>query len=212
VPKRFALSTAAALLSFGLLTGCGVTKDLTPLKATASTAPAEGTASPDCTAVDGPLLTAKHEAGEPEIALPQPDGWERNESLDSQVIRLVIGNPSLTRNGFAPNIVITVGTHPSDVEAAFRTELAGMESSGSTAIGSPETTTICGYPARTAGYTAAPMGSTPARPMTTTFVGIEKGESSTFIVALVGQSTNPDDMDQLRSIIAGVQISGADRS
>lgn len=211
MPKRITVSTAAALLTLGLLTGCGTVSKVTPLKAPESAA-AEGTASAACAPVDDPLVTAKHEAGEPEIALPQPAGWERNTALDSQVIRMALANPSLARNNFAPNVVITAVTHPTDVEDAFRRELEGMSSSGSTALGSPEITTICGYPARIAEYTAEAMGSAPVRPMTTTFVGIEQGASSTFIVALVGQSTNPADMDQLRSIIAGVQISGADRS
>ncbi|TDZ77348.1 hypothetical protein DE4585_04740 [Mycobacteroides salmoniphilum] len=93
-------------------------------------------------------------AGEPLLAVPQPEGWGHTSEMNTAAIRGLIFNKSLTANQFTPTAVITVadvtdGT--SSLEQALVTEVGGIQQNG-VSIESETSGTICGYPTKTVTY------------------------------------------------------------
>lgn len=93
-------------------------------------------------------------AAEPHLEIPQPSGWEHSAAMNSDAIRGVIYNKSLTANEFTPTAVVAVadvteGT--SGLEQALEIERGGIVQNGVN-IESETSGTICGYPAKTINY------------------------------------------------------------
>src|SRR5688500_17082971 len=100
-----AVAAAAALL----VNGCS--RDVTGTAVTASGGGAQGPYGGDgqCAEVAAPLEDIPSEnAGEPALRIPVPPGWERNSTMDSQIIRYAIVAQDLIADKFAPNAVVTL--------------------------------------------------------------------------------------------------------
>lgn len=171
----------AALLT--LLTGCGPTT--------------EGTAVADhsCTEVTAPMTTIDSEsATEPQLSIPQPEGWDRKTELDSKVIRFVMVNRDLTADNFAANAVVTFESVAGGTQSPRQIldgQRENLESQLKATDVSAEDTTQCGYPATTISYTAPAMGPAPSRKAKVLGVVIES-EDKTYLATLTVGSADED--------------------
>ncbi|AUN43027.1 hypothetical protein ASU32_12740 [Tsukamurella tyrosinosolvens] len=146
-------------------------------------------------------------AGEPTLGLPQPAGWERETSQDSDVIRGAIVNKDLVTDAFAANAVITLenakGMTPQQaLDSQVDSLRQGLKVTGL----QPVASTLCGYPSTTVTYTMP--GSTPNHRSTTVAVSIPDG-ANLWSVTVTVQSKMPDDPTYRRdsqAILSGLQI------
>ncbi|MFC7674767.1 hypothetical protein ACFQWH_16870 [Mycolicibacterium sp. GCM10028919] len=191
---------AAALAALLLLAGCGSsggteeTSDAASQSADATTLVDEADASA-CETVDAPMIDIPARAdGEPTMAIPAPPGWERTTELDSDLVRAALVNQSLTADGFAPNVVVTLESIDGDVPAqdVFDQQRAALTGQGGATDLTTTTGTLCGEQAETTDYIGAPVGATPARPITVLLSTLQSG-GRTYSVAVTVQTLKPDD-------------------
>ncbi|MFD9829565.1 LpqN/LpqT family lipoprotein [Tsukamurella tyrosinosolvens] len=212
VATAFAVPAAVVLG----VTGCSQSTGGDPVaegtSATASAAQTSATSTAasagNCTAVSGRVLTLPTKAaGEPTLGLPQPAGWERETSQDSDVIRGAIVNKDLVTDAFAANAVITLenakGMTPQQaLDSQVDSLRQGLKVTGL----QPVPGTLCGYPSTTVTYTMP--GSTPNHRSTTMAVSIPDG-ANLWSVTVTVQSKMPDDPTYRRdsqAILSGLQI------
>ena len=212
VATAFAVPAAVVLG----VTGCSQSTGGDPVaegtSATASAARTSATSTAasagNCTAVSGRVLTLPTKAaGEPTLGLPQPAGWERETSQDSDVIRGAIVNKDLVTDAFAANAVITLenakGMTPQQaLDSQVDSLRQGLKVTGL----QPVSGTLCGYPSTTVTYTMP--GSTPNHRSTTVAVSIPDG-ANLWSVTVTVQSKMPDDPTYRRdsqAILSGLQI------
>ncbi|MBJ7386524.1 MAG: LpqN/LpqT family lipoprotein [Mycolicibacterium sp.] len=195
----------AALAVLLLLAGCGSSGDSEP-SSDASSQPAEATSQVDeadaaaCETVDAPMIDIPARAdGEPAMAIPAPPGWERTTELDSDLVRAALVNQSLTADGFAPNVVVTLESIDGDVSAqdVFEQQRTALTSQGGATDLKTTTRTLCGQPAETTDYMGAPVAATPARPITVLLSTLQSG-GRTYSVAVTVQTLKPDDPTYVR--------------
>ncbi|MCV7194290.1 LpqN/LpqT family lipoprotein [Mycolicibacterium brumae] len=199
-----ARSAAAVLLGAALaLAGCS--SGDTPADSTSS-APAEPNSAPDdCADVAVPLLVlAPQNASEPTIALPVPPGWDRNTSLDGNLVRAMIGRPGAGPQDFAPNAMVTFGEvvgRAQTPEDLIDGELAGLQKSGIT-IEASEPAQVCGLQARRVAYTKN------GRPVTAVIVGAVHDDKHFSIALTVGTPENAtaDDAADRDTIVNGFRV------
>ncbi len=152
-----------------------------------------------------PLLALKAQApGEPQMALPQPPGWERSTKLDSELIRGIIVNNTLRANDFSPNAGVTLEDLTGKVETpqqALDAEVNGITQAGIT-IDSRTPTTHCGQPATIVDYTLQ------GRPVTVLIVAA-KNDDKLYAAALTVQTAEPENptyVKDKKSILDGFQF------
>lgn len=164
-----------------------------------------------CAHSDGELIDvpARSDA-EPQLRVPQAAGWNRSTKLDSEIVRLVLVNPDLVANQFAPNIVVTLEDTPkADVQTIFARQHDNLvKLAGATDLTS-EPTTVCGLPAETITYTAAPTGpGTHSRVVTLLSVPtIVRGHQ--YLVSAAVQTTEPDNptyRHDAKALLDGIQV------
>jgi len=201
------LTTAAVLL-----TGCA--RDVTGTAVTAAgPAPTgvSGQGAAPCATVSAPLTDIPPDnPREPELRVPVPAGWERNTTMDNQIIRLAIVAQGLTADGFAPNAVVTLESvrgvqEPDAVFAQNRGNLTSMMGAFDLHT---EANTTCGFPSETTTYTAPPMGPAPERPVIMHAV-VAPSTTSTYLATLTVQTTdatNPDYIRDAGEIVDGFQL------
>lgn len=152
--------------------------------------------------------------GEPKMAIPAPPGWERTTELDSQLIRFALVNQSLTTDGFAPNVTVTLeaidGEHSAD--EVFDAQTTALVQQGAGTDLKSTQGTLCGQPAETVDYTGAAVGAAPARPITVLLSALTSG-GRTYSVSATVQSVdaeNPTFQQDSRTILEGFQFLPAD--
>lgn len=196
---------AAALAVLLLLAGCGSSEGTEEASGTGSettdaTSQVEEADASACQTVDAPMIDIPARAdGEPTMAIPAPPGWERTTELDSDLVRAALVNQSLTADGFAPNVVVTLESIDGDVSAqdVFDQQRAALTSQGGATDLKTTTGTLCGQPAETTDYMGAPVGATPARPITVLLSTLQS-DGRTYSVAVTVQTLKPDDPTYLR--------------
>lgn len=177
-------------------------------EATAAAAVLESTDA--CATVAGELIPARPETGEPMLEVPLPDGWQRDRQLDSDLVRLALTNPALTRDSFAPNLVVTAEPSPADVEQAIDLQLTGIADLVGPADLHPVRGEICGHPSATVEYTLPPMAAIPERPAVVQIIVVDH-DPGTLTYTMTAQATAPADRAYERDVarmLEGVQISG----
>ena len=165
-----------------------------------------------CEQVSAPLTAIDpHAAGEPQLKIPQPAGWERASMLDSDVIRFTMRNKGLSDNNFMPTAVVTLESVPdgsNDNQAIFDQERAALvERLGATGLSTTETTR-CGDEAELVDYDAPSMGPIPARKARTLMVA-GTFHDNTFVSTVTVQSTDPDNNVYARdtdTVLTGFQM------
>lgn len=150
--RRAAMAVGSSLIAV-FATGC-IPRQGTPI---AAPPPAPPDVAELCSSDPAIEMIALPGRGidEPFLAAPALDGWERNHSRDSSLIRAGFVNRELRARRFAPAVIITLADVSEDSKTARQaiiTEQGGVE-------GQPEVTdvaaqdgTVCGYPSRTLRY------------------------------------------------------------
>jgi hypothetical protein len=166
----------------------------------------------ECDQVSAPLTAIdSRAAGEPQLKIPQPAGWERASMLDSDVIRFTMRNKDLSDNNFMPTAVVTLESLPdssSDNQAIFDQERAALvDRLGATGLSTMETTR-CGDEAELVDYDAPSMGRIPPRKVRTLMVA-GTFHDSTFVSTVTVQSTDPANSAYVRdtaTVLTGFQM------
>jgi hypothetical protein len=166
----------------------------------------------DCDQVSAPLTPIDpHAAGEPQLKIPQPPGWERASMLDSDVIRFTMRNKDLVDKDFTPTAVVTLESVPggdADSKTIFDQERSALvDRLGASNLQISETTR-CGDDAELVDYDAPSMGRIPSRKIKTLMVaGAFNG--STYVATVTVQSTDPDNAVYARdtgTVLTGFQM------
>ncbi|WP_445168821.1 LpqN/LpqT family lipoprotein [Mycolicibacterium sp. Dal123E01] len=164
-----------------------------------------------CTPVDAPMTSIPdHDAGEPVMKIPQPDGWERMTQMDSELIRFTMRNESLAKDGFAPTVVVTLesdrgNTLPRKVFDAQQRALKVQV--GATDLHSTETT-LCGLPAEMVDYTMPRLGSLSPHPAQVV-TAVLQTEDMTYAMTMTLQTVDPDNpgyQSDSEKILTGFQM------
>jgi hypothetical protein len=193
------LSVAATVL--GLVAGCG-----------SSTTGGAAVADHTCTKVSAPMTVIDDKAyGDPVLSVPQPEGWERNTKLDSQVIRFVMVNKALTADNFAANAVVTFESVTSNTQSPkqildaqqtnLKTKLKATDISATDG-------TQCGYPSTTITYTSPAMGGVAPRKAKVLGVVIETKDRTYLTTLTIGSADdqNPTFAKDSETILKGFAI------
>lgn len=162
--------------------------------------------------VSAPLSTIDARTpGEPRLLIPQPPRWERNTSLDSELIRYVLTNTSLVADAFSPTVVVTLehvaGTTvtPQYVLQQQRSTLQSQAGATDLAV---QPTTTCGSTAETVNYTVPAQGATAPHPARVLLVAAPYG-GDTWSATVTVQAVNSDDPTYQRdasTILTGFQL------
>lgn len=200
---------AALVLPLFLLAACGTDSDSDSDGSVSANGDGGGTAAGECAAIDGPTADINTTGDEPQLQIPQPEGWERNTQMDSEIVRLTLVQPELEIDGFAPNLVVTGEASPADPQESFDVQLDSIRDG----LGVPEVSStegeLCGHPAMTVEYTLPEMGSVPERPATVQMVVVAEDDRA-FTYTFTAQSapeTDPAFEEDVRAMLEGVQIS-----
>ncbi|VEG57559.1 putative lipoprotein LpqN [Mycolicibacterium aurum] len=167
-----------------------------------------------CTPVDAELVDIPQPAGssgvaDPVLRIPQPEGWNRISSLDSDMIRFVMRNDGLAADGLAPTAVVTLESHRGEIspEKFFAEQRRQVGQLGVTDLTLTDTT-LCGLPAVRGHYLSPLMGTAgPRRADLLSAVMFTKGR--TYGVAVTVQSADEDDpvyRQESEEILDGFQM------
>lgn len=164
-----------------------------------------------CNHVDAPLVDIPTQGdAEPQLRVPQPDGWQRDDSLDNQLIRYRMVNKAMTRYILAPNVVVSL-VHLSNVDAAteFDKQLASLRAMPSNTNVVSTRGKQCGYPAATLGLTQPAVApGTPQRALRARSMLIGTGAQQ-FLATATVQSNDPDNpvyQKDAQMILDGLQV------
>jgi hypothetical protein len=210
--------THAALLA-GVMTtvvalaGCGSSSDDDPAGATAEeTSTSDASSGDGCATVDVPVTPIEaHDSTEPALAIPEPPGWTRNTTQDSEIIRYVLVNEGLTSDSFTPNVVVTLehipGTEVS-AESVLEQQRTVLQSQGGVTDIEVQPTTTCGSTAEKTVYTLPAMGAVPERPARGLLVAAPYG-GDMWSATVTAQAVNGDDstyQQDISTILDGFQM------
>lgn len=201
---------AVIVASALLLTGC-----TQQIQGTAVTTADSGRAATgdggECAEVSAPLADIPTKGTrEPQLRIPIPSGWERNDLMDSQVIRYAIVAKGLASGRFAPNAVVTLesvrGIQPAEI--VFEENRSNLVQLMGASNLDTESNTTCGFPSETTDYIAPAMGPAPERPIIMHAVVASNG-TTTYLATLTIQAAtddNPEYQDDAQEIVDGFQV------
>lgn len=201
---------AATVVTVAVLAVPGCSKVIT---GTAARDPHQPPRKPtDCEQVSAPLTPiAPRAAGEPQLKIPQPPGWEQASMLDPEIIRFTMRNKGLAASDFMPTAVVTLESVPgadTDNTTIFDQERAALvDRLGATGL-QIAATTRCGDEAQLVDYDAPGMGRIPARKAKTLMVA-NAFHSITYVATVTVQSTDPDNAVYARdadTVLTGFQM------
>lgn len=203
-------SAAAVLLAVAVtLTGCG--REITGAAVTAAGSAPGGADDAQCANVSAPLVDIPQKnPREPQLRVPQPQGWERNTMMDNQIIRFAIVAQDLIANQFAPNAVVTLESvrGSQDPDIVFEQNRSNLTTMMGAFDLKTESNTTCGLPSETTTYTAPAMGPAPQRPIIMHAV-VAQTPSATYLSTLTVQTTdasNPTYVRDSGEIVDGFQL------
>ena len=143
---------------------------------------------------------------EPRLRIPQPQGWERTDKLDSETIRYALRNPGLAADGFTPNAVVTLQRVGADVgkpQQILDAQNKQLQMKLKVKDLSATPIQVCGSPAQTVAYTAPEeMGKIPARKANSVAVVYQDGDVNyvaTVTVQTIKRTTRPTPPTRRRS-------------
>jgi hypothetical protein len=147
---------------------------------------------------------------EPRLRIPQPQGWDRTDKLDSETIRFALRNEGLKADGFTPNAVVTLQRVGADVGKPQQI-LDAQNKQLQTKLKVKDITAtpiqVCGSPAQTVVYTAPGMGKIPARKANSVAVVYQAGDVD-YVATVTVQTIkdNPTFAADAATIIKGFQM------
>jgi hypothetical protein len=169
------------------------------------------TEASQCEAVDAPLTTIPAtNDDEPVMKIPQPQGWVRSTMMDSELIRFVMGNQTLVKDGFAPNVVVTFESARGieDPSVVFEGERESLESIAGASDLRVTEHTLCGLPAETVHFRMAEIGNVAPHPAIAVFAVLHT-DDMTYATTVTMQSTDPGNPTYQRDsemILTGFQL------
>lgn len=163
-------------------------------------------AEPGAPVVDLPTYAST----DPIVGIPVPAGWERDSSLDSELIRGAFVSKGLAKDDFAPNVTIVAADVTSAVSSAqegVQAQVDSIESIGGQIL-SQEDLTVCGHPAALAQVRLPAMGAVPERDGSMLVIVSESGETlmATVLTLQTLDSADPAYRADAATIVEGVQI------
>jgi hypothetical protein len=171
-----------------------------------------GPKSTICQPVSVPIASVPvRTAGEPQLRIPQPPGWQRTKMLDSEIIRFAMGNKDLAGDDFVPTAVVTLESAPStnqDQEKIFDQERATLADHLGVTNMQTTHTTLCGHKADLVSYDAPAMGRIPPRKAKTLIV-VAAFAGNDYAATVTVQAADPDNPGYVRdtqTILTGFQI------
>lgn len=164
-----------------------------------------------CNSTTAPLLELDPvDDAEPRLAVPQPQGWDRQPDLESKVYRLFMTAGDLRSDNFTPTMNLGIeelsGQAP-DAKAAVALERDGLNQLNATDFVEKHGT-VCGLPSLTVTYTMPQTDAVPPHPVSGVVVGVEVGKRVFAVFATI-QSLHPDDPTYAadsKTIMDGLQI------
>jgi hypothetical protein len=188
--------TATVLLAVAtiLLASCTRYVDDARAIAGADRSPLPGSEASQCETVDAPLTTIPALGDdEPVMKIPQPQGWDRSTMMDSELIRFAMGNPNLTKDGFASNVVVTLESAPGIEEpnVVFDTTREAMESEFGATDVRVTGHRLCGLPAQIMQYQTPVIGNIAPHPGSAV-VAVLHTDNTTYAVSVTIQTADPD--------------------
>lgn len=213
--RRRRVVAVAAIAAATLLPSCTrVVDDARGVAAQPGQVFGSAASAQDCTPVDAELVDVPAPSGvsadaDPVLRIPQPDGWERITALDSDMIRFVMRNDGLARDGVAPTAVVTLESHRGELSAQefFDEQRRQVSQLGVTDLELTDTT-LCGLPAVRGSYMSPLLGTAGPR-RAELLSAVMFAEGRTFGVALTLQSADEQDPDYQRDaqvILDGFQM------
>jgi hypothetical protein len=205
--------TATVLLAMAtvLMTSCTRYVDDARAVAASDLSKVPETEASQCEAVDAPLTTIPAaNDDEPVMKIPQPRGWVRSTMMDSELIRFVMGNQTLVKDDFAPNVVVTFESAQGieDPSVVFDGERESLESiAGASDLRITEHT-LCGLPAETVQFRMGAIGNVPPHPAIAVFAVLHT-DDMTYATTVTMQSTDPGNPIYQRDsemILTGFQL------
>jgi hypothetical protein len=164
-----------------------------------------------CEAVDAPLTTipARND-DEPVMKVPQPQGWVRSTMMDSELIRFVMGNQTLVKDDFAPNVVVTFESARGieDPSVVFEGERESLESIAGASDLRVTEHTLCGLPAETVHFRMGAIGNVAPHPAIAVFAVLHT-DDMTYATTVTKKSTDPGNPTYQRdseTILTGFQL------
>jgi hypothetical protein len=194
-----------------LMTSCTRYVDDARAVAGADRSPISSGDASQCETVDAPLTEIPVQSDvEPVMKIPQPQGWDRETMMDSELIRFAMANPRLSKDGFASNVVVTLESAPGaeDPDVVFDTMRSALETDfGATELRVSDHT-LCGLPAQTMEYQTPPLGNIAPHPGMAVVVVLQ-ADDATYAASVTVQSTDPDNPEYQRDadmILKGFQM------
>lgn len=204
-PKNH-LATASILL---VLTAAGCasptgppvsTRDGTAPAASSATTPAPAAAE-NCGNSNYPVMDIPSEArGEPTMKIPQPPGWETQQTKGEENLRVVLTNQALNANHFSPTVTVNMGGPTAEgwsprkrsAQELFDDERSGIKITiPGTDIQSTVPATVCGQRAEISDYTTRLEGV--SAPLFGKLLMVAaKSENETYLTVLTILTTDRD--------------------
>ncbi|HIW92191.1 MAG TPA: LpqN/LpqT family lipoprotein [Candidatus Corynebacterium avicola] len=183
--------------------------DDTTAASSAETGSGEEAEATDCAPYSGETVEANNNPGEPVVTVPVPEGWGRSTEMDSEMIRLMIGDGNVSEPP-VPNVNVVMEQGDGEPEDLFAQSLDGVENSLETEDLTSEETSLCDFPAMRLDYvqtqgniewdTTQYMVSVPA----------EDGQYLATITLMAGDPASEEDLALRQEIIDGIEVAEAD--
>lgn len=211
---------AALLLPVIVLAGCSADdaddaetatteNETTAAADSADSADASAPANTECAATDAELIEINSQPGEPTVKLPLLPGWERNTQMDSEMVRIVLTNPGLARDEFAPNIVMTAEPAPADPQEAFDLQMAAVGDMLGPEVPEVVEGEVCGFTSMSFEQPVPPMAGAPDRQIAVQMIVVPNGPDA-IAYTMTAQATEPSDpayRPDLETMLTQIQIS-----
>jgi hypothetical protein len=195
---------------------CGCSSNVIAGEATAvdaRPAPGGGVGTPTaCAHVDAQLadIPSQNDA-EPQLRVPQPAGWVRDDTLDSALIRYRMVNNALAANSFPANIVVAlIHIKPIEPQGEFDKQEQSLRALPSTTNLVTSRGKQCGLPAATLTFNqpaVMPGGQLRQSKVRSMVVGTGGQE---YLVTATVQSAAPDNLtyqQDAQLMLDGLQVS-----
>lgn len=173
--------------------------------------PRAAAANAECAASKAPVTALEPQSStDPIIGIPVPEGWVRETSLDSQMIRGGFGKVNPDEPGASATAMVVVedltGRVPS-AEAGIQAEIDGVTMMGGEVL-EQQSLTVCGFPAGLAQVRLPVMGAVPEREGTVLAVITESDGAMIATVVTIQNlvADNPTYDADRRTIVDGMQI------
>lgn len=147
---------------------------------------------------------------EPQLRLPEPQGWTRFTQLDSELIRYALVNRSLIAEQFAPNIVITIeAAPPGDAQTVYDQAQQNLTRIAGAKDMSTEAVTVCGLPAEKLQFRTPSMGAPGPDQHVQALQILTSSGSRPYLVTATVQTKDPDNPTYQRDadlLLSGLQV------